>query len=429
MHLLTKRLAATTIGLLTFLASLASSVAPAAAEPATISGTVLEANTGQPPTGACVYAYRASDGGIAAGTCIDPQTGAYTLDGLEAGVAYRIQVSSGAPYPQEMWWPGGPTINDAQPVEAPATVDVSLPLAGTLVGTLTRSDGSPAAGEFVTVFLANREEAFGRYTTAGPDGSWTIGDLYPTSYKVAFGGAYSAWAFGKTDWASADTIATIAGATVRVDDTLFLPASISGTIRDERTGAPVDGVCISLENVDPNTGGGWSGGCTDASGAYRADNIDPAGDYRVLFNDPQGRFAAEYYDNTTDPASAKVVSVARGAQIFGIDAALAAGAVLTGRVMNPKTNLPIAGVCPEAFAGRSGGRIPFQQQECSQADGRWRLWALPAGDTTVHLFLFDPQADIWAYNSTTQAKATVFKLTAGTTTTLRDVRLRLPRSG
>jgi hypothetical protein len=51
---------------------------------------------------------------------------------------------------------------------------------------------------------------------------------------------------------------------------------------------------------------------------------------------------------------------------------------------------------------------------------------LPAGATTVHLFSFDAQVGIWAYNSTTQAKATVFELTAGSTTSLRDVRLRLP---
>jgi hypothetical protein len=426
MRLLTRRLAATTIGLLILLPGPALSAAPAVADSATISGTVLDPDTGQPPShGACVYAYSESDGSLA-GTCIDLQTGAYTIDGLQAGTAYRIQVTSVAPYPQEMWWPGGPTVNDAQPVVAPATVDVSLPLAATLVGTLTRSDGLPAADEFVTVFLTNREEPFGRYTTTGADGSWTIGGLYPTSYKVAFGSIYSSWAFGKTDWASADTIATVAGASVRVDDTLFLPASISGTIRDDSTGEPIEGACISLENVDPNAGGGWSGGCTDASGAYRADDVTP-GDYRVLFHDPQGRYAAEYYDNTTDPASAKVVSVARGAQISGIDAALAPGAVLTGRVLNAATNKPIQGVCAEAFAGRSGGSLLFQQQQCSQADGYWRLGGLPAGDTTVHLFLFDPQVDIWVYNSTTQAKATVFELTAGTTTTLRDVRLRLPR--
>jgi hypothetical protein len=427
MYLSTGRLAATAVGLLTMLASLVVSAAPAAAQPATISGTVLEAHTGQPPTGACVYAYRDSDGSLAAGTCIDPQTGAYTIDGLEYAVAYRVQVSSGAPYPQEMWWPGGPTINDAQAVVAPATVDVSLPLAGTLVGTLMSSDGSPVADEFVTVFLANREEAFGRYTTTGADGSWRIDGLYPTAYKVAFGGSYSAWAFGKSDWASANTVEVAAGATVRVDDTLFLPASISGTVRDQ-SGDPVEGICVSLENLDPDTGGGWTGGCTDASGEYRAGDITPPGDYRVLFHDPQGRFAAEYYDDTTDPASATVLTVARGAQVAGVDAVLAPGAALTGRVIDARTHQPIEGVCMEAFAGRSGGRIPFQQQECSQADGHWRLWALPAGATTVHFFYFDAQVEIWAYNSTTQAKATVFELAAGMTTTLRDVRLRLPRA-
>ncbi|HEU4400134.1 MAG TPA: carboxypeptidase-like regulatory domain-containing protein [Actinomycetota bacterium] len=427
MYLSTRRLAITTLGLLTLLASLVAGAAPAAAQAATISGTVLATDTGQPP-GGCVYAYRSSDGSLAAGTCMDLQTGAYSIEGLEVGVAYRIQVSSGAPYPQETWWPGGPTINDAQPVVAPATVDVGLPPAGTLVGTLKRSDGSPVADEFVTVFLANREEPFGRYTTTGADGSWSIGDLYPTAYKVAFGGFYQAFAFGKSDWASADTVAVAAGATVRVDDTLFLPASISGTVRDQ-SGGPVEGICVSLENLDPNSGGGWTGGCTDASGDHRAGDITPAGDYRVLFSDPQGRFAAEYYDDTTDPASATVVTVARGAQVAGIDAVLAPGAALTGRVIDARTHRPIEGVCMEAFAGRAGGRIPFQQQECSQADGTWRLWALPAGATTVHFFYFDAQVEIWAYNPTTQAKATVFELTAGTTTTLRDVRLRLPRAG
>jgi hypothetical protein len=115
-----------------------------------LSGTVVAADTGQPPSaGACVYAYGDSDGSLVAATCIDVQTGAYTIEGLEAGVAYRIRVTSNAPYPFETWLPGGPTFNDAQAVVAPATVDVSLPLAGTLVGTLIYSDGSPAADESV----------------------------------------------------------------------------------------------------------------------------------------------------------------------------------------------------------------------------------------------------------------------------------------
>ena len=90
MRLLTRRFAAMTVGLVTVVAGLGLTAAPAAATPATITGTVLAADTGQPPTtGACVYAYGDSDGSLVAGACID-STGAYTIEGLEAGVAYRL---------------------------------------------------------------------------------------------------------------------------------------------------------------------------------------------------------------------------------------------------------------------------------------------------------------------------------------------------
>jgi hypothetical protein len=275
---------------------------------------------------------------------------------------------------------------------------------------------SPAAG---SRSASPAEEPFGRSATTAQDGIWTINGLYPTSYKVAFGAGYQAWAFGKSDWASADVVVVGPGATTRVDDMLFLPATISGTVTDAATGAPIEGVCLSLESTDPE-GGGASGACTDESGAYRADYVTPGG-YRVLFYDPQGRYAfADYADGA-------VVVVARGAQLSGIDGSLAVGAVLTGRVVDALTRQPVEGVCAQAFQGRSGGMYRFQQQTCSQADGIWRLWALPAGGATVHFNSDGVHRETWAYSSTTQAKATVFELTAGATTTLRDVRLRRAR--
>jgi hypothetical protein len=144
-------------------------------------------------------------------------------------------------------------------------------------------------------------------------------------------------------------------------------------------------------------------------------------------NDAQAVVAPATVDVSLPLAGTLVGTLMRGAQISGIDATLAPGVVLTGRVVDAMTNQPLAGVCPAAFAGRSGDVIPYQQPQCSQADGRWRVSGLPAGATTVRLRYY-PQVEIWAYSSTTQAKATVFELTAGTTTTLRGVKLRLPRS-
>lgn len=67
--------------------------------------------------------------------------------------------------------------------------------------------------------------------------------------------------------------------------------------------------------------------------------------------------------------------------------------------------------------------FPRYFQGCSQDDGVWRLGALPTGDVTVFLLGDGTHIGTWVYSSTTQAKATVFPVTAGRTTTVRDVKL------
>ncbi|MFG3298422.1 collagen binding domain-containing protein [Micromonospora chersina] len=422
MRPIVRRLGAVTLTvLLTALAAFPAT--PASAAAASITGHVLDAQTGgAPANGACVYAWEANGGGIVAGTCVDLQTGAFTLDGLESGVGYRIEVSPGGDlYPAQTWLPGAATSSDAVPVVAPAVLDVALPRAGTLTGTLTRSDGTPAAGLNVLVWLANREEAFGRSTTTAEDGSWTIGGLYPTSYKVSFDCCWPAWAYGATDWAGAAVVDVDAGVTVRVDDTYWLPATLSGRITDAATGQPIEGACIELRNVDPAGGGGYSGGCTDATGTYLAEYVVP-GQFRVIFYDPQGRYAVAYHGGD-DLASATVVTIPRGGRVTGVDGGMSLGATITGRVVDSRTRQPVQWVCPLAFAGRDGDYVPYEQQECSDADGRWRLSALPARPTTVRLDGGDRYGVVWLYRAETQAGATVFQPRPGETITAREVRL------
>jgi hypothetical protein len=425
-HSSVRRLPVLAAGLAACLTAAVGTAGSAAAEPATITVTVVGADTGQPlATGVCVDAYSVSDGTVAATDCTDSQTGVHTLDGLQALAEYKIRITAGLPYPAETWLPGGPTTLEAQPVAAPATVEEALPLAGTLTGTLTRSDGQAAAGVPVVMFDANLEyQCCGQATTAA-DGTWTITGLFPAQYKVKFDDCCPAvWAFGKGDWFSADTLTVPAGGTTTADDTLPVRTSISGTITDAWTGAPVEGVCITLVSVDPTAGGGWSGGCSDPSGKYVANDVTP-GDYQVQFIDSQGRYAAEYYDNASDRASAKIITVSSGGQVTGIDAALTPAAVITGRAVDATTRKPIASVCPYAYAGRSGPQIEVQHGECSQDDGLWRVSGLPAGATTVYLRPLVDYLPTWAYSSSTQAKAAVFTLQAGTTTRLRDVKLSL----
>ncbi len=420
----TRRLPVAAAGLAACLAAAVATAAPARAEIATISGRLLAADTGQPPTsGACVNAFAASDGAPVATSCVD-ETGAYTLDGLTAGSGYFIVVNAGLPYVTNMWLPGSPTFADAQPVVAPATVDVTLPVGGTLTGTMRFADGEPAAYVAVRVFLAERPDECCMYVRADGGGKWTFDGLYPWSYKVQFDYCCPVtWAFGKTDWESADVFAVSSGETITVDDLVgFVPSTISGSVMDAWTGAPVEGICSELAPTTNWDGLWYPGGCTDQSGNYQIDGLG-AGQYYVRFTDFQGRYALEYYNDASDLTSATVVTVASRSQVTGIDAALTPAAVLTGRVVDASTKKPVPGACPRAFAGRSGPLIDGQVWQCSQDDGRWQLSGLPAGATTVYFPSSGGYLERWAYSSATQAKATVFSVAAGTTTTLRDVKL------
>ena len=80
---------------------------------------------------------------------------------------------------------------------------------------------------------------------------------------------------------------------------------------------------------------GWAAG-TDATGAYAIPNL-PAGDYKVLFGYPTSTspFAHEWYDDALDEASADLVHVADGTAVTGIDAELAVGARVSGRLTTP----------------------------------------------------------------------------------------------
>jgi protocatechuate 3,4-dioxygenase beta subunit len=425
MSLVSRRFRIVALSLATVAASAVATAASAAADQASITGTVVALDTGQPPsTGACLDAYGLSDSTPVTSSCMDPQTGAFTLDGLQAGLYYQIRVRVGLPYPIEMWL-SGVTRSDADLVAAPATVTVNVPLAGSLTGTLSLYDGQPAAGIPVLPYSwLNDLRCCGQATT-GADGRWTISGLYPGSYKVAFDYCCElAWAVVQTPWGSNDQFFVPQGGTTVVDYTLPARTSVSGTITDARTGAPVEGVCITLWSDDPNAGGG-RGGCSDQSGFYWATDITP-GDFRIEFTDLQGRYAPEFYDNVTDRASATVVSVPFGVQVSGIDAALTPGAVIAGRAVDANTRKPVVGVCPYAYAGRTGPQIEVQHGECSQEDGRWRVSGLPAGATTVYLRpINNDYLPIWAYSSSTQAKANVFTVQAGATTTLRDIRLTL----
>ena len=73
---------------------------------------------------------------------------------------------------------------------------------------------------------------------------------------------------------------------------------------------------------------------TAADGTYELTGL-PEGSYTVTFEDFEGTFAREYYDDALDVADADPVDVATGQDVSGIDAELSAGGAHPGRRHRP----------------------------------------------------------------------------------------------
>jgi len=157
------------------------------------------------------------------------------------------------------------------------------------------------------------------------------------------------------------------------------PGGIKGTVTGEGAGG--------LENVEVcayPVPGEEEGECvtTQAGGAYEITGL-AAGHYKVEFF-PFGtaNFARQFYMGAESWEVATPVAVAAGAVTPAIDATLAKGAKISGRVTVAATGLPLknAEVCAEGL-----GAIGF---ECSttNASGEYTVEKLGAGQWDVYFF-------------------------------------------
>lgn len=114
--------------------------------------------------------------------------------------------------------------------------------------------------------------------------------------------------------------------------------SIIGRVTDLLTGLPIEGATVEVVNVSIET-------TTDADGRYRLANV-PVGPRYLRFD--SDRYAYEYYIDAPRLFLAQPVEVRAGEETAGIDATLAPGGSITGRVTDLATGAALAGVRVQA---------------------------------------------------------------------------------
>jgi RHS repeat-associated protein len=206
---------------------------------------------------------------------------------------------------------------------------------------------------------------------------------------------------------------------------LFVPEAeaaadggISGKVTSAATKEAIAGidVCAYASTVP------FAEGCktTSSTGEYMIAEL-PAGSYSVSFVPSQGsglNYIAQTYANS--------VSVTSGTTTPNIDAALSAGAQLTGKVVAEGSNAAIAGieVCAESVGELEGF---FGYCAITNASGQYTLAGLPSGEYKVQFF--PPYLSGLNYvgqyyaGKTNSVEADVLHLTAGATTSGIDATL------
>lgn len=273
------------------------------------------------------------------------------------------------------------------------------------------------------VDLSNWSSA-GVATTVATTGAYAFSGLAPGRYALRFdvpptSGLVGEWYNDKTGRFSADAVELISGVSrTGVDVALSLPASISGTVTVP-TGVSASG--ISVTAYDPANG--WaSSATTDAAGRYTISGLT-ASSYRLSFAAPESAgLVSEWYADKSDFSTATAVTVASGQKRANVDATLAKGASLSGRVIVP------AGVSIAPYTFRVVAYDAQQRWVGSTfvaADGTFTLSGLTAG--TYRLQVDAPSEsglmDEWYADAADFASARALTVAAGEARTGLDVTL------
>ena len=333
-----------------------------------ISGRVTDASTGAPLANITIKVVT-SDGGWG-GLVQTDASGIYTTAGMAEGT-YYLRTLNAYPYLDELYsdipCPGASCwelSGTGVPVKADTTVngiDLQLTLGGTITGTVTdASTGAPLTNISVRAFTASGEVA-GSIVTTNPSGQYSLPGLVTGIYLVR---TTNSLPFldelyreqpcpADSCYATMGTAVSVTAgtATTGVDFTLARSATLTGTVRDARTGAPIAGVSVQAFNASGSPAG--SSPPTNGSGVYAVTGLATGTYYLRTSN--SFPYLDEVFPDVPCPGgncslfSGTGVEVTAGTATSGIDFSLSPGGIITGTVTVAGTGTPLANVPVRAY--------------------------------------------------------------------------------
>lgn len=277
-------------------------------------------------------------------------------------------------------------------------------------------------------------EAACTFTDAG--GHYSLTDLRPFSYKLYFSGwqgnlpYVSEYWNDKLSWEEAELISLGSPEEARqLDVELTRGGSIAGTVIDEETKEPIEGLAACAE-----ASGFIYQRCdkSDAAGHYEINGL-PSGEYFVEYEGwNQVNYIRELYKEADTRGLAEKVTVTAPATKSGIDEELTRGAEILGNVSEAASGAPVEGAMVCAPPQAAADADIDVNCDWTDADGNYAIRGLSAGTYQVG---FDVDwagpfgglsAFEWWQGAATRTGATLLELTTPSTTTGIDGKASRP---
>lgn len=339
--------------------------------------------------------------------------GAYTIPGLDAG-SYLLKVDTTVAGVRSQWWKGAAVVELAAAIrigagQAKTGVNLTLAAPGAISGSTAVL---PRQWLDVSVYTATGQTKVAA-ATAAVDGTFTLSDLAPGTYKVRFfsagrgkNGRIDTW-YGGKDYASATSITVRAGKTTAgILGPGGRAATIAGTVRhaDGSAAGPESVSVRAIADAAPDI---VIEGAVSTDGTYVVSGL-PAGTYHVCFTPTSDTETRECWNDKHGNESAypegNTVSVASGVTRTGVDAQLDRSVTIAGTVT------PLGAVASVRVFRTSDGQPVSTVQ--TDTDGRYRITGLPAGGYKIE-FSAPNRVTQWWTRRSDQESATVLLLSAG----------------
>jgi hypothetical protein len=161
-------------------------------------------------------------------------------------------------------------------------------------------------------------------------------------------------------------------------------------------------------------------GVTDSNGSYTVQSL-PTGNYKLLFSPPgSANYIDEWYIDKTTSSGATPVPVTAGAVTADINAQLAPGGSISGRITQADNGEGIS--CARIGVSNIGAGF-YYREAYSDSNGNYLVAGLPAGNYRVSFFSYNSNYISEYFDNTDSKNATPVPVTVGAVTPNIDAKL------